>query len=132
MSLMDPRHIAVWLENEQGLDLALAKSNQYIMGISCRIFRWRLGFSTIYDPVLVHVWVELHHLAYECIAPSILKGIGDDIGHFLAMDKANFNRSHTCIARICVELDTNYELPQKNLSREMTQKYHLIGSLLSI
>lgn len=40
-------------------------------------------------------------------------GIGDNIGHFLPMDKATYNRSHTGIARICMDMDMDYELPEK-------------------
>lgn len=113
MSLMDLGHVAIWFEREMELDLALAKNNRYVRGITCKIFRWRPGFSTRYAPRMVPVWLELPNLAYEYFAPSILKVIGDDLGHYLAMDKATYNRSNTGTTRICVEMDMDYDLLER-------------------
>lgn len=113
MSLMDPRYVAISFEKERELDLALARNNRYVRGITCKIFIWIPGFSTRYDPRTVLVWLELPNLAYEYFAQSILKVIGDYLGHYLEMDKSTYNRSDTAISRICVEMDMDYDLPQR-------------------
>lgn len=103
----------IWFEDEKELNIALAQNHMIIMGIHFRICRWKPSFSTAADPRMVPIWVDLLYLKYEYFAPPFLKAIGNEIGHFLAMDGVTYKRSYTEIARICVEMDMAYDLPQE-------------------
>lgn len=59
MSLMNPMHVVISLDNEKELDVALARNHNFFIGINFKKFRWRLGFSTEVDPSVVPVWVDI-------------------------------------------------------------------------
>lgn len=76
MSLMDPRHGAIWFNDAKELDMVLARSYKLFLGINFKIFRWRLGFNTKVDPSFIPVWVEIPYLKYD-FSPPFLKAIGN-------------------------------------------------------
>lgn len=71
MSLIDPRHVAIWFDDDKELDLALARSNGSFLGIHFKIFHWRPVFSTKVDSRFIPVWVQIPYLKYE-FCPSFL------------------------------------------------------------
>lgn len=82
MSLMDRRHVVIRFDDENDLDLSLARNHRFFLGIGFEIFKWRPGFSIQSDPRIVPIWIDLPFLKFEFLAPSLMKAIGDNIGQF--------------------------------------------------
>lgn len=56
--------------------------------------------------------MDILYLKYDYF-PLFLKAIGDDIGHFLSIDVATYQRSYMEVARIFVEMDMGFDLPEE-------------------
>lgn len=69
-SLMNPKYVAIWFDDEKELDLALAWNYRFFLGINFKIFQWRPGFNTKVDPKFILVWVEISFSRYEFFAPN--------------------------------------------------------------
>ena len=74
--------------------------------------RWHVNFDPLRERVKKrHLWVLLPGLPFPLWNRSLLEGIGDTIGHFVAVEDDFMNSYDKRMARILVELDISMGLP---------------------
>ncbi|KAF5206264.1 hypothetical protein FRX31_004152 [Thalictrum thalictroides] len=111
MGFLDPRHVLVRFESETEVTKALSRYNCHFMGIRFKVFRWHTGFNLRKDPSFAPIWLDLPNLPLDFFHPALLKAIGDDIGTFLSIDKGTLCYTRPDVARLCVEMDIQNDMP---------------------
>ncbi|XP_068659390.1 uncharacterized protein [Aristolochia californica] len=115
VTLLDPSHVFLRLENQLDMVHVWARKRWFIKGSLMKVFKWSPFFRTSdrEEPSLAAVWVSFHSLPVVLFQEEFLFKIAGLVGKVLAMDGATRKMTRTNVARVCVEVDLLKELPKR-------------------
>ncbi|KAG9444337.1 hypothetical protein H6P81_015677 [Aristolochia fimbriata] len=112
VTLLDPLHILVRLENDDDMLLVWTRQKWIIDGHLMKVFKWSLQFSEK-EASLAAVWVSFPFLPVVFFQEDLLLSIASFVGKVIAVDGQTRNLRRTDVARVWVEVDLSKELPDK-------------------
>ena len=111
LGLLDRRHILIRLTNEANYHHLWSRSIWYIQDVPMRIFKWSTEFHVDRESSFVPVWFTLPKLPIHMFHKECLFSIVACLGRSLCVDNATAVGSRPSVARVCVEVDLQRELP---------------------
>ncbi|KAL0924110.1 hypothetical protein M5K25_004918 [Dendrobium thyrsiflorum] len=111
--LLDPRHIAIQLNNDLDYSRIFARRTYYIMGCQMRLLKWTPDFDVREESPIVPVWVCFPNLRLHFFNNQVLFALASFFGRPLQTDQATSNLSRPSVARVLVELDVSKKFPKK-------------------
>ncbi|XP_071922584.1 uncharacterized protein [Coffea arabica] len=113
LGLMDRRHILIRLSNEADFYRIWSRNIWYVQDVSMRIFKWSTDFHVDRESSVVPVWFSLPKLPIHLFHKECLFSIVACLGWPLCVDTATAMGSRPSVARVCVEVDLQRELPER-------------------
>ncbi|XP_068658207.1 uncharacterized protein [Aristolochia californica] len=114
LTLLDPSHILVRLENDDDMLLIWTRQKWTIEGHLMKVFKWSPKFPfSKRETSMAAVWVSFPFLPLVFFQQELLISIASLVGTVVAVDGQTKNLSRTDVARIWIEVDLSKELPKK-------------------
>jgi hypothetical protein len=113
IGLIDATHILIHLAHEDDYSRLFLKPTWYIDGCHMRVFKWTPNFNPQHETPIVPIWVAFPLLPIHFRAKSSLFALAKAIGVPLRIDEATSDLRRPSEARVCIEVNLEYKLPDR-------------------
>ncbi|XP_071933172.1 uncharacterized protein [Coffea arabica] len=113
LGLIDHRHVLVHFDEEENYLRCWLKGVWSLQGFVVRIFKWTPSFSVDIELPLASIWVSLPQLPVHLFNKGPLFSIARLLGEPLKIDASTASLNRPSVARFCVEVNLQQELPDK-------------------
>ena len=107
-----PNLFTIQLPNEKTRDRVLEAGPWHIQNKPLIVRKWEPRLQTLkFNMERLPIWVHLGNIPLELFAQNGLSYIVSAIGTPLSMDKFTACQSRLAFAKICVEINTTFDIP---------------------
>ncbi|KAL0921471.1 hypothetical protein M5K25_008547 [Dendrobium thyrsiflorum] len=104
VTLLDPRHVLIKLENDLDYSRIFAHRSYYVFNCYMKVIKWSPLFDISAESPIVLIWISFPELRPHFFSPRILLGMGSLFGRPLHIDNVTTMRSRPSVERVLVEL----------------------------